>query len=356
MPLGGERLPTVSIWDVASASGVSHQTVSRVINGSPRVKESTRQAVMGSILSLDFHPNRAACTLAGGPVQSVTVLTANTRLYGFVGALEGIEAAARAAGFAVGVRVVESGARGAHDAVSQAVERGGALIVIALEQKAIAALQAVPSDFPSAAIVVTPTADEAAGKPWVWIDDRKAATEATNYLLGLGHRTVHYLSAPAWADTNPRLMGWQSALRDVGAPVPEPLACSWEPRSGFEAGQVLNADPDVTAVLCGNDDIAIGALRAMHQAGRAVPDDVSIVGFDDTPFAPYCSPPLTTVRQDFVALGRLCFARLLSVLSPGATELLPPRPEAELIIRESAGPPHKRHGHGRGPVASRQPA
>jgi DNA-binding LacI/PurR family transcriptional regulator len=279
------------------------------------------------------------------------VLTANTRLYGFAGALEGIEAAARVAGFTVGVRVVEPGAQAADDAVSQAVELGGALIVIALEQKSIAALHAVPSDFPSAAIVVTPTADEAVGKPWVWIDDRKAAIEATNYLLGLGHRTVHYLSVPAWADTNPRLAGWRSALVDAGAPVPEPLCCSWEPRSGFEAGQLLTSDPDVTAVLCGNDDIAIGALRAMHHAGRSVPADVSIVGFDDIPIALYCSPSLTTVRQDFVALGRLCFARLLSLLDPSSIDQWAPFPDAKLIIRESAGPPHKRRR--RGPVAGR---
>jgi DNA-binding LacI/PurR family transcriptional regulator len=143
MALGAERLPTASIRDVAAASGVSHQTVSRVINGSPRVKESTRQVVLRSVASLDFHPNRAARALAGAPVQSVTVLTANTRLYGFAGALEGIEAAARVAGFTVGVRVVEPGAQAADDAVSQAVELGGALIVIALEQKSIAALHAV---------------------------------------------------------------------------------------------------------------------------------------------------------------------------------------------------------------------
>ena len=351
MALGAERLPTASIRDVAAASGVSHQTVSRVINGSPRVKESTRQVVLRSVASLDFHPNRAARALAGAPVQSVTVLTANTRLYGFAGALEGIEAAARVAGFTVGVRVGEPGAQAADDAVSQAVELGGALIVIALEQKSIAALHAVPPDFPSAAIVVTPTADEAVGKPWVWIDDRKAAIEATNYLLGLGHRTVHYLSVPAWADTNPRLAGWRSALVDAGAPVPEPLCCSWEPRSGFEAGQLLTSDPDVTAVLCGNDDIAIGALRAMHHAGRSVPADVSIVGFDDIPIALYCSPSLTTVRQDFVALGRLCFARLLSLLDPSSIDQWAPFPDAKLIIRESAGPPHKRRR--RGPVAAR---
>jgi DNA-binding LacI/PurR family transcriptional regulator len=107
----------------------------------------------------------------------------------------------------------------------------------------------------------------------------------------------------------------------------------------------------VTAVLCGNDDIAIGALRAMHHAGRSVPADVSIVGFDDIPIALYCSPSLTTVRQDFVALGRLCFARLLSLLDPSSIDQWAPFPDAKLIIRESAGPPNKRRR--RGPVAAR---
>jgi len=179
MALGAERLPTASIRDVAAASGVSHQTVSRRNKREPAGEGIDAPSGLRSVASLDFHPNRAARALAGAPVQSVTVLTANTRSYGFAGALEGIEAAARVAGFTVGVRVVEPGAQAADDAVSQAVELGGALIVIALEQKSIAALHAVPSDFPSAAIVVTPTADEAVGKnPWVWIDDRKAAIEA----------------------------------------------------------------------------------------------------------------------------------------------------------------------------------
>ncbi len=171
---GSERTAAVSIRDVAAAAGVSHQTVSRVINGSPNVKSSTRRLVLDTIENLDFHPNRAARALAGGPVQSVTVLTANTRRYGFVGALQGIEEAARQAGFSVGVRVVEPGsAQGIKDAVERAVELAGALVVIAFDIGGIAALDAVPADVPMAAIVETPRGDEAEGKPWVWIDDRQ---------------------------------------------------------------------------------------------------------------------------------------------------------------------------------------
>jgi DNA-binding LacI/PurR family transcriptional regulator len=341
MPLANDRMSSVSIRDVAIAAGVSHQTVSRVINGSPSVKATTRQSVLDTIARLDFHPNRAARALAGGPVQSVTVLTSNTRQYGFAAALVGIEEATRAAGFALGVRVVESGTPEAvRDAVERAIEPAGALIVIAFDRPGITALNAVPPDVPVAAMVETPSGDEAADEPWVWIDDRKAAKDATNYLLGLGHKTVHYVCIPATTSASQRMLGWRSALEDAGVTVPEPLQGGWDPQSGCAAAQQsLVRDPNVTAVLCGNDDLAMGVMRAMHQAGRAIPESVSVVGFDDTPLSSFYIPALTTVRQDFVALGRVCFAKLLSSLEGHAGDDREPWPQAELIIRESAGPP-----------------
>src|SRR5579875_3092782 len=159
----------VSIRDVAAAAGVSYQTVSRVINGHPSVRESTRELVLDVIARLGFRPNRAARTLAGGPVQSVTVLTSNTTLYGRAMALQGIEEAARSAGFALGVRVVESAEPGdVRDAVERAVETGTALIIIAIDQPGIDVLRAVPPGVPMAAIVEPPAGDEGAGRPWVW--------------------------------------------------------------------------------------------------------------------------------------------------------------------------------------------
>ena len=316
------------------------------------MKASTRQGVLDTVARLGFRPNRAARALRGGPIQSVTVLTANTRLYGFVAALEGIEEAARGAGFAVGVRVVESGTPEAvRDVAEQAVELAEALIVLAFEEKAIAFLKAVAPDLPVAAIVQKPTGDEGWGQPWVWLDDGKAASEATDYLLGLGHKTVHFVSIPVMTYSNPRLAGWRSALENAGAPAPEPLHGTWELKSGFEAGQKLAADPSVTAVLCGNDDLAIGVIQAMRQAGRAVPDSVSVVGFDDMPIAEYFNPALTTVRQDFVALGRLCFYKLLAMLRNDASADAMPWPQAELIVRDSAGPPPMSSPH---PVVARR--
>jgi DNA-binding LacI/PurR family transcriptional regulator len=344
-PRHGER--PFSIRDVAAAAGVSYQTVSRVINGHPSVRPSTRTVVQAAIEDLGFRPNRAARALAGGPAQSVTVLTPNTTLYGYQAALQGIEEAARAVGFAVGVRVVGlAPPQEVADAVRRAVEPGGSFIVIAYDQAGTMALEAVPPGIPMAAMVETPAGDPGRERPWVWLDDRKAAIAATRYLLSLGHQTVQHLAIPSSTHTSQRQAGWREALEEAGAPVPTPLQCGWAPRSGYEAGRALAADPEVTAVLCGNDDLALGVMRAMHAAGRAIPGEVSVVGFDDTPVAEFLTPPLTTVRMDFAELGRACFAMLLARTEQKAVLPRPRRLEPELIVRESTGPAPVPRGSG----------
>ena len=333
-----EDARSASIYDVANAAGVSIQTVSRVMNGHPSVKNSTREHVLAAISSLGYRPNRAASALAGGPVRAVTVLTSNTTLYGQRSAIQGIEEAARAADFAMGVRVIESEDPAAvADAVEWATEQGGGLIVMAFDRAGTRALATVPPGVPMVGIVETPVDGEGDGKPWVWIDDRQAAAKATAFLTGLGHRTVHYVAIPSSTQTSQRLAGWRSALEEAEAEVPEPILAGWHPRSGYEAGQMLALDREVTAVLCGNDDLALGVLRAMGQAGRSAPGDVSVVGFDDIPQAEFVTPALTTVRLDFTDLGRASFSALREQIGAAPTER--PRPQPELIIRESAGPP-----------------
>jgi DNA-binding LacI/PurR family transcriptional regulator len=341
------RTRPASIRDVAAAAGVSYQTVSRVINGHPSVRGSTREVVLAAIEELGFRPNRAARVLRGGLARTVTVLTPNTTLYGYQAALQGIEEAARAVGFAVGVLVVEEALpREVADTVRRAVEPGGSFIVIAYDQAGTMALEAVPPGIPMAALVETPAGDLGRERPWVWLDDRKAAVQATRYLLSLGHRTVRYLAIPSSTHTSQRQAGWREALEEAGAPVPHPLQCGWTPRSGYEAGRLLAADPEVTAVLCGNDDLALGVMRAMHAAGRAIPGDVSIVGFDDTPVSEFLTPPLTTVRMDFAELGRACFATLLALMEQNTALPRPRRLEPELIVRESTGPSPVPRGSG----------
>ncbi|GAA1647969.1 LacI family DNA-binding transcriptional regulator [Actinoplanes couchii] len=321
------------IRDVAAAAGVSYQTVSRVLNNSPRVRPETRQQVLDAMRELRYRPNRAAQTLGSGRANAVTVVTANTTLYGYAGVLQGVEEAGRQLGLAVGVRVVESEA--AAD-VRQAVDHlsdpsAGSVVVVAFDPAGAAVLRALPPEVPVVA------ATEAGGLPgsdrsMLFLDEREAAAEATRHLLGLGHRTVHHVAIPSEARSSARQTGWREALTDAGREVPPMVTAGWDVRDAYQEGAKLAKDPQVTAILCGNDDTALAVRRALYEAGRDVPGEVSIVGFDDVPAAAFWTPALTTVRMDFLGLGRACVASLagVPVTSPQAPHL---------VVREStAGP------------------
>jgi DNA-binding LacI/PurR family transcriptional regulator len=325
---------------VAAAAGVSYQTVSRVLNESPRVRPDTRRLVLDAIDRLEYRPNRAARALGLGQANAVTVVTSDTMLYGYASTLRGIEEAARQTGMAVGVRVVESDRP---DDVRQTVEYvsgqgAGGVVVIAFDAAGARVLRELPAAVPAVA------ATEAGGLPdceraMIFLDERQAADEATRHLLSLGHRTVHHVAIPSETGRSARQVGWRAALEDAGAAVPEIVPVDWSPASAYAAGRRLAADRDVTAVLCGNDDTAMAVRRALYEAGRDVPGDVSIVGFDDVPGVAYWTPALTTVRMDFVGLGRACLAALVGELGGGAGGT----PEApRLIVRESSASPSRR--------------
>jgi len=323
------------IRDVAAAAGVSHQTVSRVLNNSPNVRPDTRQLVLDVMERLQYRPNRSARALGLGRASAVTVVTANTTLYGYASVLQGVEEAGRLLGLTVGVRVVESESP---DDVRHAVDyvcdpSAGHVVVVAFDPAGAGVLRMLPGDVPMVA------ATEAGGVPGldvpsIFLDERQAAAEATRHLLGLGHRTVHHVAIPSEARTSARQSGWREALDEAGAEAPEVVPAGWDTRSAYLAGLRLARDPEVTAILCGNDDTALAVRRALYEQGRDVPGDVSIVGFDDVPGAAYWTPALTTVRMDFVALGRACVAAL--VAGP-AVEPEPP----SLVVRESTAAPRK---------------
>ncbi|MGW0801534.1 LacI family DNA-binding transcriptional regulator [Nonomuraea sp. NPDC002799] len=327
-----------SIRDVAAAAGVSYQTVSRVLNESPRVRPETRTAVQAAIEQLGFRPSRAARALSLGRGRGITVVTSNTVLYGYAATLQGIEEAARAAGMAMGIRVVESAepaeVKQTVDYVSDA--SAGGVVVIAFDPMGVAVLEALPEQVPAVAAAEPAAPDR--GRIAIALDERSAAADATGHLLELGHRTVHHVAIPSEGGSSGRLGGWRDALRQAGAEVPEVLGCGWDIGSAYRAGQRLAAEPDVTAILCGNDDIAQGVRRALYDAGKDVPGDVSVVGFDDIPGSAYWTPALTTVRMDFAGLGRACFhaavAELTGQAQPEPALVLP-----SLVVRESTAPP-----------------
>jgi DNA-binding LacI/PurR family transcriptional regulator len=303
--------------DVARLAGVSHQTVSRVLNDHPNVRPQTRSRVLAAIAKLDYRPNSAARTLVTRKSQTLGVVSFDTTLYGPASMLHGIEQAARAADYFVSIASLQSINK---DALLEAVGRlrdqaVEGIVVIAPQAAVAGALAQAATGVPlvGAACAVVP------GVPTVGIDQRAGGALATLHLLELGHRTVHHVAGPLdWPDAVGRLEGWRHELRRAGACVPEPIAGDWSARSGYLAGQRLAADPAVTAVFCANDHMALGLLRALHEAGRLVPGEVSVVGFDDIPETSYFMPLLTTVRQDFSELGSLSLQLLVERLTAGA--------------------------------------
>jgi len=161
---------------------------------------------------------------------------------------------------------------------------------------------------------------------------------ATAHLLDLGHRTVHHVRGPeGWLDADARADGWQHELRSRRCAVPPVLVGDWSARSGYAAGTALAADPSVSAIFVANDQMALGVLLALHDAGRDIPGDVSVVGFDDTNESEFFHPPLTTVRQDLDEVGRASVALLLELIDGE-----PPREvriEPTLVVRASTRPP-----------------
>jgi DNA-binding LacI/PurR family transcriptional regulator len=323
--------------EVAARAGVSYQTVSRVVNGHPSVALATRKRVEAAIAELKFRPNGAARALVTGRGTTVAVFTSNTTLYGYAGAIEGIEQAARLAGLTTMITVLDQ-----QDPEEVAQTVGQVLTqplagVISLTHDAIGilALNLVPPSVVSVGV----GGNGSATRVHAVLDERSGAEVATRHLLHLGHRTVQHLAIPNEKDVSQRGLGWGEALRAAGREVPEAINASWLPSSGYEAGRRLGLRTDVTAVLAGNDDLAVGLIRGLFDSGRRVPEDVSVIGFDDQPFTAFLRPALTTVRQNFPEMGRTAVALLREQLDPGRSQRQRAVLHTELVLRESTAPP-----------------
>jgi DNA-binding LacI/PurR family transcriptional regulator len=171
----------------------------------------------------------------------------------------------------------------------------------------------------------------------VVVDQVAGAQMATRHLLDLGHSTVLHVRGPeTWVEADARARGWLAELTAARAVVPETLTGDWSAASGYAAGLQIARRGDVTAVFAANDQMSLGVMRALYEAGRSVPGDVSVVGFDDMPEAAYFHVPLTTVRQDFAEVGRRCIERLLALID-GRTAPMRAAIQPELIVRASSG-------------------
>ncbi|WP_438872474.1 LacI family DNA-binding transcriptional regulator [Paractinoplanes maris] len=326
------------MMDVARLAGVSHQTVSRVLNEHPNVSEQTRLKVRAAIAELGYRPDRAARALVTGTSQVIGVVAQNSSLYGPASMLTAFEEAAQATGFAVNVGSVRNlDERSIAEAVERHLDqRVAGLVVIAPVASAAPALAKLPDDVP----LVTIDGDPEQSSTLVTVDQVAGARAATEHLLRHGHRSVWHISGPAdWFDAAGRVQGWEAALREAGREVPPLLTGDWSAASGYRHGQLLARLPEATAVFAANDHIALGLLRALNEHGRRVPADVSIVGFDDVPEAAFYTPPLTTIRPDFDAAATASLELLLAQIAQGTTggdrRIIAPA----LVERESVAPP-----------------
>jgi DNA-binding LacI/PurR family transcriptional regulator len=310
-----------------------------VINGSPNVAPLTRERVERAIAELGYRPNRTARALATGSTRTIGFVTVNISQYGPAQTMVGLEEAARAAGYSLTVAVLDEATAGAmREAVDRfAAQSVDAVVALGTYDDAYEALSAIEAPVP----LITVQSGGAVHEPAVGVDQVAGARLATRHLLGLGHRTVHHVTGPADSkEARDRVAGWRAELCAAGAPVPDvELRGDWTPSSGHAAGRQLARrvhDGEMTAVFLANDQMALGLLAAFHEEGLDVPGDVSVVGFDDLPEAPYLIPPLTTVRQDFAELGRRGLQLVLARLA--GEELHPDPVPPVLLVRGSTGP------------------
>src|SRR6266540_4109727 len=271
-----------SMADVARLAGVSGQTVSRVANDRHNVDAATRDRVLAVMREVGYRPNSAARALRNGQFRSIGVIVFELSSFGNTRTLDAIATAATTSGYAVNLLPVLDATQG------------------------------------------------------------QGARLATEHLLDLGHETVWHLGGPLSSfAASRRRRSWRQTLTDRGRAVLPVLVGDWSPGSGYDAGRRLAADADVTAVFAANDQMALGLVRALHEAGRTVPDDVSVVGFDDMEEAAYFWPPLTTVRQSFAEVGRRSVDALISEIRAGEHHHQPVSVATELVIRDSTAPPRR---------------
>lgn len=335
------------IADVAQLAGVSPMTVSRVLNAKDGVRGDTRDRVLRAVTALNYRPNHAARTLSSGRSRAIGVITMEGAMIGPTSTLTGIEHEARSLGYTLSVAILgELTPAAVADAVDSL--RGLAVAGIVLS---------APHTGVDDSLLTGPNPPMVAVEgfrghvPVVAVDQRDGAVLATRHLIDLGHRVICHIAGPDDRfEALEREQGWRDALAAAGLPAGTLLRGDWSPQSGYDlAGQLLEGPP-ATAVVVANDQMAVGVLRRLSEAGVDVPRQMSVVGFDDIAEAPFLRPSLTTVHYDFYELGRRTFRRLMDTIdepaghapetSVGADSRTVIEPT--LIVRESTAPPHQR--------------
>ncbi|MFK0154699.1 LacI family DNA-binding transcriptional regulator [Streptomyces sp. NPDC090493] len=299
---------------MAKLAGVSQQTVSRVARGGGSVRADTAARVNQAIEALGYRPDPVARALSTGTSRVLGVLSHASTFFGTVSILSGIEQAAERVGYGISMASLsEFSPGGVQESIDRLTLSGcDGIVLIAPWASDVESLRSLQSRVPLVTTSQVPGYDGPAVHP----DAVLSAGELTDHLLSLGHETVWHVAGPqGWNAADLRAQGWEQALRSAGAQVPEMLRSDWTARSGYEAGRLLAAQPEVTAVFAANDETALGVIYALSEAGLRVPEDVSVVGYDDAPGSAYFRPALTTVSGDYLEHGRQAVSQLMRQLA-----------------------------------------
>ncbi len=323
--------------DVARLAGVSHQTVSRVVNGAASIRPETRERVQRAIDRLGYRPNTAARSLVTGRSDTIGIIATDRSEFGPTSIHRTVEEAAREAGFLASSVSLTAATREDFDAAVEHLVRLAVegIVVIAGHDDALEVVRSRGATLP----FVLVEGDLSRAGRTVGVDQVVGARLATRHLLELGHTGVTHVTGPLdWAEARARRDGWHAEVSAAGIRPSETIPGDWSAASGFAAGRRIADEGSATAVFTANDQMAIGVLRALHESDLRVPEDVSVVGFDDIPESAYLIPPLTTVRQDFPAVGRRAIEQLTAAIRGDASSVVP-LIDPELVVRASTAPP-----------------
>ncbi|MFM2321117.1 MAG: hypothetical protein RL612_264 [Actinomycetota bacterium] len=325
-----------NIYDVAKIAGVSHQTVSRVMNNHVSIRPTTRDRVLAAMKQLDYQPNLAARSLVTTKSNMLAFLVADTVLYGPVGMNNAMERHARQSGYlVVTLSVIPGDQESLNEALhSLRVLQIEGLVTIALPSESV---KLATESFPDIPMVSLDTYDIGNAHA-VGIDNFEGGYRATKHLLDLGHKKILHVAGQIDSfEAQSRRRGYEKAMADSKL-KPQVIQGDWTADSGLKIGVDLNIGVGgYTAIFAANDYLALGLMKALRLRGIEVPRDISLIGFDDIPEATYLTPALTTMRQDFKGLGAAAMNILLGELA-GTEAQVPDNLIPEIIVRESTSP------------------
>ncbi len=331
-----------TIRDVARRARVSHQTVSRVINGQENVTAATRERVLDAIRELEYVPSAVARSLSSNRTHTLGMVTTDVSDHFFSEAVAGAEAEARKRGYFLIIGSIEEGSEDDERTYLRLMlERRVEGLIVAMPRLRLAEDDLLADAVARIPTVLVASDIELAGADHVDIDNRRGGQEATAYLAAQKHRIIATITGPLdWPSARARLDGYRDALRDAGISADRALVepcVDWGLDSGRRAAdRLLESAPKLTAIFAQSDLLALGAIAALRARGMRVPEDVSVVGFDDIPVSSAFDPPLTTVRQPMREVGELA-ARLIGDRAASARKTKGTRHtlRAPLVIRGS---------------------